>query len=57
MRHTAATLMIQSGVNMKVISETLGHSSIRNTLDLYGHLLDDQKQQVTDAMDEMLGGL
>jgi integrase len=56
MRHTAATLMILTGVNIKIVSETLGHSSITVTLDLYGHLIDEQRQQVADAMDRLLGG-
>jgi integrase len=55
MRHTAATLMIRSRINIKVVSETLGHSSIRITLDLYGHLLDEQKDELADAMERMLG--
>ncbi len=55
MRHTAATLMIRSGVNIKVVSEQLGHSSIRVSLDVYGHLLDVQKDELADAMERMLG--
>lgn len=54
MRHTAAALMILTGANIKVVSETLGHASIRITLDLYGHLYDEQKQDVADAMDRLL---
>jgi integrase len=54
MRHTAASLMIATGVNMKVVSETLGHSSIRVTLDLYAHLLDEQKEQLADQLDRLL---
>jgi integrase len=56
MRHTAASLMIATGVNMKVVSETLGHSSIRITLDLYAHLLDEQKEHLADQLDRLLGG-
>lgn len=56
MRHTAATAMIFAGINIKVISATLGHSSIRITLDTYGHLLDEQKRAVADAMDDLLAG-
>jgi integrase len=32
-RHTAASLMIAAGVNLKVLSEFLGHASITITLD------------------------
>jgi integrase len=38
-RHTAASVMIAAGVNVKALSEFLGHASITITLDRYGHLL------------------
>jgi integrase len=38
-RHTYASLMIAAGVNIKTISEWMGHSSVAITLDRYGHLL------------------
>ena len=38
-RHTAASVMIAAGVNVKALSEFLGHSTITITLDRYGHLL------------------
>lgn len=37
-RHTHATLLLEAGVNPKVISERLGHSTIQITLDLYSHV-------------------
>jgi len=36
-RHTAATLMLEQGVPLKVVTERLGHSSTRITADLYQH--------------------
>jgi len=39
LRHTHATLMLQAGVNPKVVSERLGHSSVSITLDTYSHVL------------------
>lgn len=38
-RHSYASLMIAAGVNIKTISEWMGHSSVTITLDRYGHLL------------------
>jgi integrase len=35
LRHTAATLMLQQGVNPKIVQEMLGHSQISMTLDTY----------------------
>jgi integrase len=37
-RHTAATLMLEQGVPLKVVTERLGHSSTRITSDLYQHV-------------------
>ena len=52
-RHTAASLMLHRGVSLNVVSRQLGHSSIRVTADVYGHLMIEDRQQVADA----LGGL
>jgi integrase len=51
LRHTAASLAIAAGANVKVVQTMLGHKSATMTLDLYGHLLADQLDQVADAMD------
>lgn len=51
LRHTAASLAIASGANVKVVQTMLGHKSATMTLDLYGHLMADQLDQVADAMD------
>ena len=37
LRHTCATLLLSEGVNVKVVSEMLGHASIAITLDTYSH--------------------
>lgn len=39
LRHTHATLMLLQGIPVKVVSERLGHASIKTTLDTYNHLL------------------
>lgn len=41
LRHLAATLMLAAGVDIKVVSETLGHSDTRITRDIYQSVLDD----------------
>jgi integrase len=38
-RHTYASFMIAAGVNAKALSVFMGHSSIKVTFDLYGHLM------------------
>lgn len=37
LRHSYATLMMTKGVNPKIVSAVLGHSSVSITLDLYSH--------------------
>ena len=39
LRHTHATLCLQAGVHVKVVSERLGHSSVGITLDTYSHAI------------------
>ncbi|WP_133305611.1 site-specific integrase [Streptomyces sp. AcE210] len=39
LRHTAATIMISSGVPLAIVSKTLRHSTLSTTLNTYGHLL------------------
>jgi integrase len=53
-RHTAASLMIAAGVNVKALSEFMGHSSITTTLDLYGHLLPGSLAESADLLDAYL---
>lgn len=38
-RHTYASFMIAAGVNAKALATFMGHSSIKVTFDLYGHLM------------------
>lgn len=38
LRHTHATLMLEAGVDVKTVSERLGHDSAQTTLELYGHV-------------------
>lgn len=43
MRHTHATLLLKNGVNPKVVSERLGHSSVIVTLNIYAHVLEEME--------------
>ena len=38
LRHTHATLLLEAGVDVKTVSERLGHDSVQTTLELYGHV-------------------
>ena len=50
LRHTAASLAIASGADVKVVQQMLGHGSATMTLDTYGHLFEDRLDEVGDAM-------
>jgi integrase len=46
--------MLAQGVPLQVVSDVLGHSSIRLTADVYGHVLAPARQAAADAMTEAL---
>ena len=50
LRHSCASILLAQGVPIEVVSRVLGHSSIRITADVYGHILDPQRQQAAEAM-------
>lgn len=51
LRHSHAALLIAQGQHPKVIQSRLGHSSIRTTLDTYGHLTEGLDEAAADALD------
>jgi integrase len=52
LRHTAASLAISSGANVKAVQRMLGHASAAMTLDTYADLFDDDLDAVSDALDQ-----
>lgn len=54
LRHTHATLLLSNGVHVKVISERLGHSNIKVTLDTYLHVLPSMQEEVARQLDEII---
>ena len=55
LRHTAASLMLASGLPVNVVSEVLGHAQTSTTLNTYAHALPGAHRQVADAMQRLLG--
>lgn len=53
LRHTAASLAITAGANIKTLQRMLGHASAALTLDRYGHLFDDDLGMVADQLDKL----
>jgi integrase len=50
LRHTAASLAVSSGANVKVVQRMLGHASAAMTLDVYADLFDGDLDAVAKAM-------
>ncbi|MBR4657587.1 MAG: site-specific integrase [Oscillospiraceae bacterium] len=54
MRHTAATLMLQNGVDIKTVSGMLGHYDAGFTLRTYTHSTDRQQAEAADMMGSLV---
>lgn len=54
LRHTFATRCIEAGVDVKVLSEILGHSSVNITLDRYVHNSIDYKKENIDRLNKYI---
>ena len=54
LRHAAATLMLASGTDLKVVSEVLGHSAIATTANVYAGVLDELKTDAADRLARLL---
>ena len=56
LRHTAASLMLNNGVDVLIASKRLGHAKPSITLDFYGHLLPNIQSQVADLLEGIVRG-
>lgn len=50
LRHTYATRCFEAGVDIKAVSEQLGHANVKTTYNIYVHLLDDTKEKEIDKL-------
>jgi integrase len=53
LRHTAASLAVSAGANVKAVQRMLGHARASMTLDVYADLFDDDLEAVADRLDEI----
>ena len=51
LRHTAASLAVHAGANVKAVQRMLGHASAAMTLDVYAGLSGDDLDAVADRLD------
>ncbi|WP_258359423.1 site-specific integrase [Moorella sulfitireducens (nom. illeg.)] len=54
LRHTHASLLLKAGVDIKIISKRLGHSSISITYDIYSHLMPGMEREVIEKFEALL---
>ncbi|WP_149203844.1 tyrosine-type recombinase/integrase [Actinotalea subterranea] len=55
LRHTAASLLIAAGADVKAVQTILGHASATMTMDLYGHLFSDAPWVAMDKLPDLRG--
>ncbi len=54
LRHTAASLMLNHGIPVLIVSKRLGHSKPSITLDVYGHLIPSKQEEAAELMDDLM---
>lgn len=57
LRHSNASIRIKKGQNLKYLSKQMGHSSVAFTLDVYGHLFEDDKQFLREQANLLAGAI
>ncbi len=55
LRHGAATVLLAAKMDLKAVSELLGHSSVAITVDIYQSVLPEQQQEIVRKMDDLYG--
>ena len=53
LRHSFASMLIRKGVDIKVVSELLGHSDVSFTYNQYIHIIDEQKNMAIQKLNEI----
>ena len=53
-RHTAASIMIASGVDVVTVSKMLGHANPSMTTDTYSHIIEDAKRRATECVADVI---
>ena len=54
LRHTAATLLIANGVDVRTVSGRLGHANTSTTLNIYSHALEEFDRKAADVLEQVL---
>lgn len=54
LRHTGASLLIASGMDIETVKKRLGHSKASTTLDIYAHAYEHNDRRAADALEKIL---
>ncbi|GCE18570.1 site-specific integrase [Dictyobacter kobayashii] len=54
LRHSVASLLLASGIHVKIVQELLGHSQVSITLDTYSHVLPSLQKEAIGSLDTLL---
>ena len=54
LRHSYAVAAIRAGDDIKTVQDTLGHATAAFTLDVYGHVTEEMKQESADRMEKFI---
>jgi len=55
LRHTAASLMLASGTDVRTVAGRLGHASATTTLQTYSHLIGQADRDAAERLEALLG--
>lgn len=53
LRHSHASMLMDIGTPIKLISERLGHENIQTTLDIYSHLYEDKEKELAEKLNNI----
>lgn len=54
-RHTHASLLLQAGIPVKEVSERLGHKDVKITLEIYSHVMPEEKEKTAAKFANFVG--
>ena len=54
LRHTCASMLLSEGYGLKDVQEWLGHSDIKMTANIYGHLDIRRKRSIANGLEQAL---
>lgn len=53
LRHTCTTFLFAQGVHPRTVMGILGHSTMRTTMEIYGHVLDSTQREAVETLDDL----